>query len=419
MNQFKIDGLTLITDYMPHIETVSVKIMVKVGSRFETIDVSGISHFIEHMAFKGTKTRSKTRIAEEIDITGGSFNAYTSKERTVYYAKVMKNDLDFVLELLADILQNSVFAEEEIENERKVILEERAQIKDSPDDYVFDLFQERLFLDQSLGRPIVGSESFIRSANRKQLLDYIGNYYNRENIIVSCSGNFDEDLFHKMVEQKFSFLQHGNENIFDKGAYVGGDIRLERDLEQTQIVLGFPGNSYRSDDFYKEQVMSVILGGGMSSRLFQEIREKRGLAYHISSFPLNYNDLGALCIYSATNHDSINELIEAVSEQLKIATDSISEAELDRAKKQVKSGLLMAQESSSARAERAAWSYSVFGRVIPIQEAIEKIESVSINDVQGLLVNMFKNQELPTVAAIGRLKNMVPYEHIKEKLIFN
>jgi predicted Zn-dependent peptidase len=216
MNQFKIDGLTLITDYMPHIETVSVKIMVKVGSRFETIDVSGISHFIEHMAFKGTKTRSKTRIAEEIDITGGSFNAYTSKERTVYYAKVMKNDLDFVLELLADILQNSVFAEEEIENERKVILEERSQIKDSPDDYVFDLFQERLFLDQSLGRPIVGSESFIRSANRKQLLDYIGNYYNRENIIVSCSGNFDEDLFHKMVEQKFSFLQHGNENVFDK-----------------------------------------------------------------------------------------------------------------------------------------------------------------------------------------------------------
>ena len=165
------------------------------------------------------------------------------------------------------------------------------------------------------------------------------------------------------------------------------------DLEQTQIVLGFPGNSYCSDDFYKEQVMSVILGGGMSSRLFQEIREKRGLAYHISSFALNYNDLGALCIYSATNHDSVNELIEAVSEQLKIATDSISEDELDRAKKQVKSGLLMAQESSSARAERAAWSYSVFGRVVPIQEVIEKIESVSINDVQGLLVNMFKKRK--------------------------
>ena len=415
MGHCLINKLNIVTDYMPSAETVSVKIMVKIGSRYENEKNNGISHFLEHMAFKGTKTRSAMQIAEEFDMIGGNFNAYTSKEHTVYYAKVLKDDIKLAVNILSDIVQNSIFAEVEIQKEKKVILEELAHTKDTPDDYIFDLFQEKIFPNQALGRPVIGSEQFINNVTRADLVNYVNENYSRDNIIISCAGHFDENAFNKLIEEKFAFLVEDKSGDCEKANYIGGEIRFEKDLEQVHLVIGFPGLSYVDKDFYTQQVLSVILGGGMSSRLFQEIREKRGLAYHISTFSLSYYDTGAFCVYSATNPDSVNELIEATAEQFKLAIDTIKEDELKRAKAQVKASLLMSQESSSARAERIAWNYAVFGRIVSLDEIIGKIEAISTGDIKNSLLKILANEQLPTVAAIGKLKKLMPYKEIEAK----
>ena len=415
MKHYFIDNLNVITDYMPSAETVSIKVMIKTGSRYEDKKYSGIAHFLEHMAFKGTKTRTTAQIAEEFDMIGGNFNAYTSREKTVYYAKVLKNDLELAVDILSDILQNSIFVPTEIAKEKKVILEELAQTKDAPDDYIFDLFQEKLFPNQALGRSIIGTENFINNVTSQDLIDYINQNYNRKNIIISGAGNFDSEEFYKLIERKFAYLSKSQSKQPEKAYYVGGDVRLKKDLEQVHLAIGFPGLSYLHDDFYSQKILEIVLGGGMSSRLFQEIREKRGLAYHISTFSLSYYDTGAFVIYSATNPESVNELITIISEQCKIAIDSIKEEELQRAKAQVKAGLLMAQESSSARAERIAWHYAVFGRIVPIEEIIAKIETVSVNKLKSSLLQILTNEKLPTVASIGKLEKLMHYEEIRSK----
>ena len=323
MKHSKINKLNVVTDYMPSAETVSVKVMVKTGSRDEVESNGGISHFLEHMAFKGTKSRSAKQIAEEFDMIGGHFNAYTSREKTVYYAKVIKKEIEKAVDILADIMQNSVFAEDEINRERGVILEELAQTKDTPEEQVFDMFQDKMFPNQPIGRPILGSESFIKHVSRQDLIDYVNEHYKYDNITISCAGNFQEANFSKMIEQKFTNFVKGEVITPVKALYVGGEQRLEKDLEQVHITIGFPGLSYMNDSFYTQQILSIILGGGMSSRLFQEIRERRGLAYHISAFSVSYSDLGAFSIYSSTNHGSVNELITATAEQFKIALDDI------------------------------------------------------------------------------------------------
>ncbi|AEI88931.1 M16 family metallopeptidase [Candidatus Midichloria mitochondrii] len=415
MKHYVVDKLNIVTDYMRSAETVSIKVMVKAGSRYENETNNGISHFLEHMAFKGTKTRTATQIAEEFDMIGGNFNAYTSREKTVYYAQVLKWDLALAVDVLADIVQNSIFEPEEIQKRKKVVLEELAQVKDTPDDHIFDLFQEKLFPNQALGRPIIGTEKFINSVMRQDLIDYIDQNYSRDNIVISCAGNFDDKEFYNLIKEKFAFLPQSRKPSFEHATYVGGEVRVEKDLEQVHLTIGFPGLSYLDQKFYEQQVLAVVLGGGMSSRLFQEIREKRGLAYHISTFSMSYADLGVFAVYSATNPDSVNELIEATAEQIKLATDSITEEELKRAKAQVKASLLMSQESSASRAERIAWHYAVYGRIIPLEEIIERIEAISIEDIKSTLLKILLNEKLPTVAAIGRLKKLMPYEDIRAK----
>ncbi len=273
------NGLRLAVDEMKDVETVSVGVFVNTGSRNETPEINGISHFLEHMAFKGTKKRSARQIAEEFEGIGGRINAYTSKEKTVYYAKVLKQHAEFAVEFLADILQNSTFDEVELEKERGVILQEIAMTNDTPDDIVFDYFQETAYPSQAMGRSILGPVKNIKKFGRKDFSNYINAQYNYQNMAVVAAGNIKESDLVKWSKKYFTSLGDNKIKTYQKAKYQGGDFRKEKKLEQINLVLGFDGLSYLDPKYYTSQILAMILGGGMSSRLFQEVRENRGLAY--------------------------------------------------------------------------------------------------------------------------------------------
>lgn len=420
MHHYKTqNNLLIATDVMPHIESVSITVLVKTGSRHEDAKDGGISHYLEHMAFKGTEKRTASQIAEEFDLIGGDFNAYTSHERTVYYAKVLKGDIDKALDILSDIVQHSTFSEIELERERKVILEELAQTNDLPDDIVFNMFQEVAFPDQPLGRPIIGTAEFIKSVSREDLKKYVSARYGFNNVIISAAGNFDSDSFIKSVEAKFDSLPGQSENAQLAFKYVGGERKMHKDLEQVHIVLGFPGVSYTDKHYYIQQVLAIIVGGGMSSRLFQEIREKKGLAYHISAFGSSYQDTGMFSIYSATNESSVRELLEATMGQLRAVAENIKEDEVIRAKAQLKSGLLMGQESSSSRAGRLASNFALFNKFIPVAELIELIENIGKEDLQQMMMQILESSKQPTLAVVGNIStdlmeaNLIEQYHVR------
>lgn len=416
--QFKVldNGLRIATDVMDSIETVSVSVLVKTGSRHENEKNNGVSHFLEHMAFKGTTTRTAKQIAEEFDSIGGYFNAYTSREKTVYYAKVLKNDLEVAVEILADILQNSVYDEVELEKERKVILEEMKMIQDTPDDLVFDYFQDMAYKDQSFGRSIIGTEETVNGIKRNDILDYVSNQYNFKDLIIGAAGNFDQDKFKDLIASKFTNFSNNPANNFETPGYTGGDFRRIKDLEQVHIVMGYEGVSYKDPEYYNQQVLSIIAGGGMSSRFFQEIREKRGLAYSISAFGSSYSDSGIFGIYCGTSEDKTNEFFDVICDELRKLTNSITSEELKRAKAQVKASLLMSQESSVARAEKLVGNLAVFGKYIPVSEIITKIEKVSIDSVQNYAKKILTDSSRLTLASLGKIDKLYNYDEIIKKL---
>lgn len=414
-HQKLISGITVATDEMTEIETVSVVFQVKTGSSNEVLANQGISHFLEHMAFKGTKTRNALKIAEEFDQIGGYFNAYTSREKTVYYAKVLQEDVGVAVDILSDILQNSLFEEKEIERERDVILQEIAQTVDTPDDLIFDLFQETAYPDQAFGRSILGTPEKVKSISRAQILEYVNDNYFTDNIIISAAGKITNDAFLKIAKDKFSsFPVSGNKNL-EAVSYKGGDIRVERDLEQIHMVLGFESVPYTDPSYYDCQVLALIAGGGMSSRLFQEIREKRGLAYSVSAFCHNYDRTGMFNVYAATSSDKINECIDVMSSELLSLADSITDEEIKRAKSQVRAGLLMSQESSISRAEKLSGNLGAYGRYLYISEIMEKINKVDKASLKSVLAKLFTSNNTPTLATIGKVDKLYGYEDVKLK----
>ncbi len=410
------NGITVACDKMEGIETVAISVLIKTGSKFEEKEQSGISHFLEHMAFKGTSTRTAKQIAEEFDMIGGYFNAYTSREKTVYYARVLKNDIETAIDILSDILQNSAFLEEELEKERKVVLQEMAQTADTPDDIIFDYFQEAAFPDQPLGRPILGDEGVIKSLSRGQIIDYVNARYGSNNAIVSAAGNFEIDHYNDLIKSKFTSLPAKSRNLEIKSNYKGGESRVKKDLEQVHLVLGFEGASYHDDDYYTQKALSIIAGGGMSSRLFQEVRENRGLAYNISAFGSNYADSGIFGIYSSSSDYNINELVDVVIAELHKMMHNITEGEVIRAKAQVRSGLLMSQENSVSRAEKFASNLAIYGRYIPITEVINKINAIEPKTIQTYLKKILTNTKQPTISSIGKIEKLYQYDIIKNKL---
>ncbi|MBS0236710.1 MAG: insulinase family protein [Proteobacteria bacterium] len=409
-------GFTVASDYMPSVETVTVSFIAKAGSRHEEKEINGISHFLEHMAFKGTKTRSARQIAEEFDMIGGYFNAYTARDLTKYYAKVMKENWLQALDIIADIIQNSTYVEQELEKERGVILQELAQTIDTPDDIVFDYFQEEAYHDQPIGRSILGTQEFIKRVTRDDLQRYVNKHYGFNNCILAAAGNIDHHEFAIAARDKFQQLIHRVDSVPEPARYGGGDRRVQRDLEQVHLVLGIPGLSYLDEDYYTQTVLAVIAGGGMSSRLFQEVREKRGLAYSISAFTSSYSDTGMFSVYSGTNENHANELLDVVIEQLHELTRDITEEELQRAKVQVRAGLLMSQESSISRAERLGSNLAAYNRYIPIKEIIGKIERIERRDVCKMMQRLLHGKHKPTIASIGKVDKLYHYDDIAHKL---
>jgi predicted Zn-dependent peptidase len=408
-------GLRVASETMPNVQTASVGIWVDVGARHETQEVNGVAHMLEHMAFKGTASRSAQAIAETIETVGGQLNAYTSREHTAYYARVLAEDLPLAVELLADILQHSTFDEGELARERQVVLQEIGQVQDTPDDLVFDLFQETAFPGQPLGRSILGPAEIVGAMPRDALLHYMGHHYAPPRMVLAGAGQVEHERLVDLAGELFGELPLAAEPAVEPAAYRGGELRQVRDLEQAHVILGLPAFSYLDDDFYALQVLSAMLGGGMSSRLFQEVREKRGLAYSVFSFAAAYRDAGVLGIYAGTGERETAELVPVVCEQLLDLVDRPGEEELKRARAQLKASLMMALESCFARSEELARHLLIFGRPVPPAEIVAKINAVDEAAIRRVGRRLLAGG-MPTLTAIGPLGDLPDLDAIARRL---
>jgi predicted Zn-dependent peptidase len=377
------NGLRVVTEHMPGLLSASVGVWVLAGGRHEAAEQNGIAHFLEHMAFKGTKTRSPLQIAEAIEDVGGYINAYTSKEMTAYYARVLSGDVRLALDVISDIVLNPVFAKKEIETERHVILQEIGQALDTPDDIIFDWLQEVSYPDQPFGRTILGPEERVAGFTKSDLQRFVAENYGPGQMIVAAAGGVDHDAILAQVTEIFGDLRPKVQPAMATARFAGGERRAVKDLEQAHIALAFDAPNYRAPDVYAAQVYSTAMGGGMSSRLFQKIREERGLCYTIFAQAAAYEDTGQMTIYAGTSGDEVAELTSLTLDELKRAAEDMSEAEVARARAQIKAGMLMGLESPSSRAERIARLLAIWGRIPDISEAVEKIDAVGVAQVRA------------------------------------
>lgn len=401
-------GLRVATDTMDQVESVSVGAWIGVGARHEPAAINGVAHMLEHMAFKGTERRSAQAIAEEIESVGGYLNAYTGREQTAYYARALAADLPLAVDMLADILQHSVFDPQELERERQVILQEIGQAEDTPDDIIFDHFQAAAFPGQAIGRPVLGSAGIVGSMKRDEIKGYMRRHYGIGTMVVSAAGKVEHETLVEMVDKNFRELAPSERTAPEPAAYAGGERRDERDLEQAHVVLGFPGVGYHDADHYAMQVFSTLFGGGSASRLFQEVREKRGLAYSIYSFGSAFLDGGVFGIYAGTSPDQVPELVPVLADELAKVADTLTESELKRARAQLKASLLMSRESTGTRAEVLANQMLIFGRPVPVAEIVAKIDAVDPAAIRRVVTKLRAGK--PTVAAVGPLSALESYD---------
>ena len=376
-------GINVVTDTMPHLETASLGVWVASGSRDERRDEHGISHFLEHMAFKGTRRRTARQIAEEIEAVGGDLNAATSAETTAYYARVLKADVPLALDVLADILSDPTFDREEIAREQSVIVQEIGAVADTPDDLIFEHLNAIAFPDQPLGRSILGTAKTVRSFHDGTLRDYLGRNYRAPDIVVAAAGAVDHAAVVADVEKRFASFTGPASPIAEPARFGGGSHVEKRELEQVHIAMALPGVAVTDPTLYSLQVFTNILGGGMSSRLFQEARERRGLCYSIYSFHMPYSDIGMFGLYAGTDAADMSELMRVIVGEIAGTADTISEAEIARAKAQMKAGLLMALESSGARIDQLARQMISRGRPMTVEELVEKVEAVTVETARA------------------------------------
>ena len=403
------NGLRVVCDPMDHLETASLGLWVGVGARCETAETNGLSHMLEHMAFKGTERRSAQDIAEEIEAVGGQLNAYTSRESTAYYAKVMKDDVPLALDLLADIVQHSVFDPAELDRERAVVLQEIANVLDTPDDLVFDHFQETAYPGQPMGRSILGPPARVARYGRDDLAAYMAAHYGAPRMVLVGAGRLDHAALVAGAEAAFTALPATHPLAPEAAVYRGGAHRRERDLEQVQLVLGFDGVACDDPDFYTLQVLSTLLGGGMSSRLFQEIRERRGLAYSVFTFASSYADGGVFGVYAGTGAAEVAELVPVMAGEMAKVRAAVTEEEVGRARAQLKAGLLMSLESTQARCERIGRHVLAFGRPLAIDEMIGRVDAIDCPAVVRTADRLLGGSR-PTVAALGPLGGLESHD---------
>lgn len=408
------NGLRVITDPVPAVESVAVGVWVDVGTRHEDLKDNGVAHMVEHMMFKGTPTRSAVQIAEQIEDVGGQMNAYTSREITSYHMHLLKEDLPLAMDVLSDLIQRPTMPDDEVERERGVILQEIGMTLDTPDDVVFDNYQETAYPAQALGAPILGTVDIIESMKRDTLQDYVRRFYTPSNLVVSVSGNTDHDTMLGLTEKLFTDLPDNQDFDPPEASYEGGENRMEKELEQSHVVLGFEGVSRQDDDYYAAAVMSTIFGGGMSSRLFQEVREKRGLVYSVFAHHAPYQDAGQLLIYAGTGPDKLPELVPVLCDEIGKIQHEVTETELKRAKAQIRAELLMGRESMMRRANVQAKHLIHFGTVLDLDEKLQKLAAVNEDDIRRMAQRIFKSK--PTLAALGPLAQLEDYDAITNRL---
>ena len=408
------NGLQIATDRIDSVDTVSLGLWVDVGTRHEPAEINGVAHFLEHMAFKGTERRSARAIAEEIEAVGGHLNAYTSRESTAYYARVLKEDVPLALDILADILQHSTFDPDEMERERTVILQEIGQANDTPDDIIFDHFQECAYPDQAMGRPVLGRPEIIRRLGHEEVGAYLRDNYGARRMILAAAGNLGHERVVRLAEELLSHMPAEREVMTEAARYAGGDRREARDLEQLHLVLGFPGLALDDPDFYAGSVLTTAFGGGMSSRLFQEIREKRGLVYTIHCFGHSYRDGGVFGVYAGTGEEEAAELVPVLCEEVRKLEDGLAPVELARAKAQLKAGLLMSLESTSARCEQLAQHLLIHGTPFDPGDIVRRIETVDDAAVRRVVARW--RQAPPTLTALGPLGRLEEFDRVRARL---
>lgn len=407
-------GLTVVTDSMPHLETVSLGVYAGVGTRSETREEHGLAHLLEHMAFKGTRRRDARRIAEEIETVGGDLNAATSIEQTAYYARILREDVGLGLDILADILTDSVFDPDELTREKNVIIQEIGAVEDAPDDLVYDLFTETAYPDQAVGRRVLGTPETVSALDRDAIAQYLAAHYRASRMVVSAAGAVDHQHLVEEATRRFEALPRGAVAPPPPAVYCGGETRIETDHEQANILFGFEGLSYRDADFQALGVLSNIVGGGMSSRLFQEVREKRGLCYSIHSFQWGLDDTGVFGISASASPEDLETLMPVAIDELMGAIDKPTAIEVTRAKAQLKAGLMMALESSSNRAEQMARHILIYSRPLSMAEIAAKIEAVTVEDVRRVGHRLIASP--PTLAAIGPIARLPHVDALSGRL---
>lgn len=393
IKQHLLNGLPVVMESLKNMRSVVLGIWVKVGSRNELSEKNGISHFLEHMFFKGTKKRSAKDIAFEIDSLGGDLNAFTSRESTTFYVKVLDEYLEKGCELLSDVFLYSTFPEEDIEKEKRIIKEEIKMIEDTPDDYIHDLFTQTIWGHSGLGQPVLGHRDTVRSFTKDDLLSHIRKYYGTQDIVISCAGNFDPEHLLFMLNKNLGNLRRGSEP--ERGAPPDFKSKLEvfrKELSEAHICLGVQGLSQASEERYSLFVLNTILGAGVSSRLFQEIREKRGLAYSIYSFIASYFDTGVWGVYAGVSRKKVREVLELILEEMNNLSDTLNEAELQRAKNQLKGNIILGLESTSSRMSNIARQEIYYGRYYSPKEMMNKVDSVTFNQIKDLVSKLVKKE---------------------------
>jgi predicted Zn-dependent peptidase len=408
------NGFRIVTEAMPGLKSASVGIWITAGGRHERAEQNGIAHFLEHMAFKGTKKRSSLRIAEEIEDVGGYINAYTSREMTAYFARVLSDDVALALDVIGDIVLNPVFDPKEIEVERHVILQEIGQALDTPDDIIFDWLQEACYPDQAFGRTILGPAERVAGFSRADLTGFVAEHYNPDRMILSAAGAVDHDRIVAQAEALFGARVASKTGLIQPATFKGAERREVKALEQVHFALAFDAPGYLSPDVYTAQIYAMALGGGMSSRLFQKVREERGLCYSIFAQSGAYEDAGQITIYAGTSEEEIGELTDITLTELKRAGGDMTEAEVARARVQLKAGMLMGLESPSSRAERLARLLAIYGRVPDADEAVAKIDAVTTTDVRRYAGEMIHADA--ALALYGPVADAPGLEEIKRGL---
>ena len=408
------NGLRILTERMTQVRSISIGVWLTRGSRHETAERSGIAHFVEHMLFKGTATRTAEDIAQQIDSIGGQLDAFTAKEYASYYIKVLDEHLPLAIDILSDIVRNPAFAPDDIEREKKVVVEEIKMVEDTPDDLVHELFTQGFWENHPLGRPILGTRETVESFTSELLRDYFAKAYTPRNLVISAVGNLEHARVRQLVEEKFGSLKAAGESTSDDPPRVVPQTLIRnKDLEQSHICVGVSSYPQNHDDRYASYVLNTLLGGSMSSRLFQNVREKRGLAYAVFSGLSAYRDAGTFTIYAGCANEAVGEVIDLVVEELKgVKTAPVPEAELQRSKDHLKGSLMLSLENTASRMSHIARQEIYFDRQFGLDETLQGIERVTADDVRRVANDLFRNGSL-AATVLGNVNGLkIPRERL-------